>query len=104
MVKTGATRMFVRGTFVGFQRGKVNQYEKCALLKIEGVDSRKDVDYYLGKRVAFVNKDGSRTNLVWGKVTRPHGNGGVVRAHFRKNLCPQWMGQPVRVMLFPSHD
>jgi large subunit ribosomal protein L35Ae len=63
--------------------------------------------FYLGKRVAYVyraskERQGSKIRVIWGKVTRPHGNSGVVRATFHHNLPPQSFGASVRIMLYPS--
>jgi ribosomal protein L35AE/L33A len=46
----------LRATFLGFRRGKTTQDENHALLKIEGLNDRNEVGYYLGKRVVYVQK------------------------------------------------
>jgi large subunit ribosomal protein L35Ae len=46
----------LRATFLGFRRGKTTQNENQALLKVEGLNDRKEVSYYFGKRVVYVYK------------------------------------------------
>ena len=89
--------MYVKGAFIGFQRGKTTQRENYALLKIKGVENSKDAAFYFGKRAAFIYKaratrNNTRFRVIWGKVAKSHGNNGLVRAKFRKNLPPRAMG------------
>jgi large subunit ribosomal protein L35Ae len=99
--------LYQKGTFIGFRGGRRNTYHHTSLLQIDGVKDTESAKYYLGKKVAFiykakVAKAGSKFRVVWGKVTVNHGNAGVVRAKFRKNLDPKNIGSTVRVMLYPS--
>lgn len=88
-------------------RNRESQHLRTCLIKIEGVNTKKDTEYYLGKRVAYVyraknHKTGGNYRVIWGRVRRPHGNAGVVRASFNPTLPPCAMGKRVRVMLYPS--
>ena len=92
---------------MGFRGGRRNTYHHTSLLKIDGVEDPESSKFYMGKKVAFiykaqVAKNNSKFRVVWGKVIAGHGNGGVVRAKFAKNLDPKWIGSGVRVMLYPS--
>merc|ERR1719396_115967 len=85
----------------------VRLYANCTLLKVDGVRTREDAAWYFGKRVAYVYKakkevKNSKFRVMWGKIRRAHGNSGVVRAKFRKNIPPRAFGAPCRVMMYPS--
>ncbi|KAI9830767.1 MAG: 60S ribosomal protein L35B [Phylliscum demangeonii] len=107
MAEQKGHRLYVRGRHLSYQRGKRNTNPGTSLIKLEGVDDSRAARFYLGKRVAFVHRGrkaihGSKIRIMWGKITRPHGNSGVVRAQFKHNLPPRSFGASVRVMLYPS--
>ena len=103
-----APRLYTRAVFLGYKRGQRNQYMGTSLLRIEGVQTKKDASFYLGKRVAYIykakkaDKEGHKGRIIWGKITRTHGNSGVVRAKFTHNLPPCAISKFVRVMMYPS--
>merc|ERR1711988_1647340 len=90
-----AGRLYAKAVFTGFKRGLRNQHENTALLKVEGCENKASVP---GKP----KSEKSNFRVIWGKVTRSHGNAGSVRAKFAKNLPPQAMGRRVRIMMYPS--
>ncbi|KAK3112842.1 60S ribosomal protein L33B [Teratosphaeriaceae sp. CCFEE 6253] len=96
-----------QGRHLSYQRGKRNTNPDTSLIKIEGVDDQKAATFYLGKKVAYVYRGkkeirGTKIRVIWGKVTRPHGNSGLVRAQFKHNLPAKSFGGMVRIMLYPS--
>ncbi|MES1918508.1 hypothetical protein MHBO_000473 [Bonamia ostreae] len=99
------TRLYCHGVFLGYKRSRRVQNMNIALIEIDGLKTRKDVDFYIGKKIAYVykgDKNGDKREMV-GKVMRPHGNSGVVRAKFVKNLPAKAIGERVRVYLYPSN-
>ncbi|KAJ3129751.1 60S ribosomal protein L33A [Nowakowskiella sp. JEL0407] len=97
------SRLYAKGRVLGFTRAKRNTKEHTSLLQIEGVQTTESAEFYLGKRVAYVYRakrevDGSKVRAIWGRITRSHGNSGVVRAKFRSNLPPKSFGASVRVV------
>ncbi|KAJ3338227.1 60S ribosomal protein L33A [Gonapodya sp. JEL0774] len=101
------TRLYVKGRVLGYKRGKSVSSPNTSLLSIDSVSTPEDAQFYLGKRVAYIYRakrlvNGSKIRVLWGKIARPHGNSGVVKARFRSNLPPKAFGASVRVMLYPS--
>mgnify|MGYP002632820469 CR=1 FL=1 len=91
-----------------FKRGQRTQLESQAVLKIEGCNETKSSLFYHGKRVAYVfkaenKKRGTHYKAMWGKIMSSHGNSGLVKAKFAKNLPPNAIGcNHLRVMLYPN--
>mmetsp|Transcript_969 Transcript_969/g.1240 ORF Transcript_969/g.1240 Transcript_969/m.1240 type:complete len:116 (+) Transcript_969:29-376(+) len=106
--KSRPPRLYVNGAILGYQRGLRTQNNSTSLIKIKGVDSKDETQFYVGKRIAYITKgssadrNGSKFRVNWGKVCRAHGGNGVVRCRFHRNLPPQSIGGKVRVMLYPS--
>jgi len=100
-------RLYVKGRHLSYQRSRHHNHPKTSLIKIEGVDDTNAANFYLGKRIAYVYRGrkeirGTKIRVIWGKVTRPHGNSGVVRAKFHHALPARSFGASVRIMLYPS--
>ncbi|GFZ47107.1 60S ribosomal protein L33-A [Saitozyma sp. JCM 24511] len=100
-------RLYTKGRILGHKRGKRNSRPNQSLIAIEGVDTKEDARAYFGKRIAYVYKakreiNGSRVRVIWGRVTRSHGNSGVVKSKFTSNLPARVFGASCRVMLYPS--
>ncbi|KAI5015176.1 hypothetical protein ZWY2020_056566 [Hordeum vulgare] len=90
------------------RRSNSNQYESTSLLQVEGVSTKEDVSYYAGKRIAYVYKaktksSGTTLRCIWGKVTRPHGNSGVVHGSSGSTSPPPlWYKSLLRLRLHTS--
>ena len=91
-------RLYAKGVILGYKRSKSNCYANCTLLKIDGVRTKDDTKFYVGKKEI----QNSKFRVMWGKIRRSHGNSGVVRAKFNKNIPPKAFGAACRVMLYPS--
>ncbi|CAE8694904.1 unnamed protein product [Polarella glacialis] len=66
-------RLYAKGLILGYKRSKSNCYANTTLLKIDGVRTKEDTQFYVGKRVAYVYKakkevKNSKFRVMWGKV------------------------------------
>lgn len=63
-------RLYAKGVILGYKRSKSNCYANCTLLKIDGVRTKDDTKFYVGKRVAYVYKakkeiQNSKFRVMW---------------------------------------
>lgn len=78
-----------------------------AIVKLQGVQDKKDTAFYAGKRICYIykgtsTKNGAKFRSIWGRIGNPHGANGAVKAKFSPNLPGKALGGAVRIMLYPS--
>jgi large subunit ribosomal protein L35Ae len=98
--------LYSKGRVLGYERAMRNQNPNTSLIQVEGVQTTKDAQFYLGKRIAYVYRakrevNGSKIRVIWGRIARTHGTNGVVKARFRNNLPPKSFGASVRIVSSP---
>lgn len=91
----------VQAVFVSHKRALDVVHPEISLLRINNVNNKETAAKYIRNAVLFVytNKQGE-TIYNSGVITKVHGNKGVVRAKFERNLCPKSIGQIVFVKLY----
>ena len=82
------------GVIKNFRRGRHTVNERQLVIEIEGVDSRKKAYSMVGSKVQWKTPSGK---VFTGKVASAHGNGGAVRALFKKGLPGQCIGSKVAI-------
>lgn len=114
------SRLYCKGKILGYKRAKCSQQVNTSLLQVDGVKCiagtgplnrhlSVDTEFYCGKRVAYVYRatkeiNGSKIRAIWGRVIRSHGNSGVLKAKFDRNLPARCMGASVRVVILECCD
>jgi large subunit ribosomal protein L35Ae len=82
---------------MNFRRGRHTQRTNQFLLGVDGVDSKAKASRYIGRRVVWTSP-GAAKKRIYGKITKPHGNSGVLRARFSSGLPGTALGTKVDIL------
>lgn len=108
-VKKPSVRLYEKGVILGYKRSQRIQHPRFSLVTIRNVKTKKDAQFYVGKRVVYIYKGTSenpkkkKLRCIWGKICKTHGNSGVVRVRFPKPLPATAFGKKIRILLYPSN-
>ena len=84
----------MKATVLNYRRGRHTQTTNQFLIEIEGCDSKSLASRFIGKSVVWKSPAGKQ---IFGKITQPHGNRGVLRARFSKGLPGEAIGKKVEL-------
>ncbi|MDD5418028.1 MAG: 50S ribosomal protein L35ae [Candidatus Nanoarchaeia archaeon] len=84
----------MKGRIVSFRRGIKTQYKTQMLVRVPEVESRAKASNLQGRTVVWKTASGKE---IFGKITQPHGNSGVVKVKFRRGLPGQSVGTEVEI-------
>ncbi|MHA1727483.1 MAG: 50S ribosomal protein L35ae [Promethearchaeota archaeon] len=84
------------GIFLNYRQSKSVVHHKHSILKFPEIDTRNKAYSLIGKTVVWESVTGKQLK---GKITRVHGKGGSVIAHFKKSGLPgQAIGHEVFIL------
>jgi large subunit ribosomal protein L35Ae len=85
----------MKGMILSYRRGRRTHDVNQMLIELEGVDSKEKAMQYLDKTVVWKSPSGREMD---GKIIGIHGNKGVVRAKFERNLPGQAIMTEVQII------
>lgn len=85
----------MQGTILSYRRGKHTQNVNQVLIELENVSSREKAEKLLNKKVIWKSSSGKE---IKGQIIGLHGNKGIVRAKFERNLPGQAIITKVEVI------
>jgi len=85
----------MQGTILSYRRGRHTQNVNQMLIELENVNSKEKAKEYLGKKIVWTSPSGKK---IEGKILALHGNKGIVRAKFERNLPGQAITTKVQVV------
>ena len=85
----------MQGTILSYRRGRHTQNVNQMLIELEGIDSKEKAEKFLKKKLIWKSSSGKE---IKGEIIALHGNKGVVRVKFEKNLPGQAITTKVQVL------
>ena len=83
-----------KARIIQHRRGRYRVHLRYFLIEIDGVTNKSEAGKFVGKDVVWKSP---AEKSIKGKIAAPHGNRGVVRAIFEKNLPGQAVGTSVEI-------
>ena len=84
-----------KAVILSFRRGRHTQRTNQFLIAIDGIDTSAKASKFIGKRVLWKSP---AKKEIRGKITRTHGNNGVLRARFSKGLPGEALGKKIQIL------
>ena len=82
----------MEGILANFRGGKHSKRDNQMILKIHDIDTKKDAQKLLSKKVIWKSPAGKE---IKGTITNLHGNSGCLRVQFEKGMPGQSIGTKV---------
>jgi len=85
----------MQGTILSYRRGRHTQNVNQVLVELNDVDSREKAKKFLNKKLVWESPSGKE---IKGEIIGLHGNKGIVRAKFERNLPGQAITTKIRII------
>jgi large subunit ribosomal protein L35Ae len=85
----------MQGTVLSYRRGRHTQNVNQVLVRLNNVDSKEKAKKFLGKKLVWKSPSGKE---IKGEIIALHGNKGIIRAKFERNLPGQAITTKVQII------
>ena len=85
----------MKAMLLNYRRGRHTQTTNQLLLGVEGCETKAMASRFIGKRVVWRSPSGKE---IFGRITQPHGNRGVLRARFSRGLPGDALGGKAEIV------
>jgi len=80
---------------LSYRRGRHTQNVNQVLIKLDNVDSKEKAKEFMGKKLTWKSPSGKE---IKGEIIALHGNKGIIRAKFERNLPGQAITTKVEIV------